>query len=326
MPLASGYDTPQSTDREKKMHGRAQRIPAGLQLAVLLSLATPLGAQTIDDSLMMPGKQLCTGFTFTRDSWSRYWEGTLERSNGNIGTVTTQQVSWVASYGVTDRLNVIAMLPYVWTEASQGVLHGMHGLQDATVALKYQFLTKAVTEHGSLRAFAVASFATPVSDYTPDFYPLSIGSGSRRVSGRLTLDYQARQGFYLDATAAYTWRGDVTLDRPAYYTDGNLFLSDQVAMPDVIDYTVRAGYLGGGLQVPISFSQQFTLGGGDIRRQDAPFVSNRMDASRLDALVVYYLPKPRNLALRFGASYTLEGRNVGQATTFAAGLLYRVQF
>jgi hypothetical protein len=118
----------------------------------------------------------------------------------------------------------------------------------------------------------------------------------------------------------------VTLDRSAYYTDGHLYLSDEVAMPDVIDYTVRAGYLGGGLQVPISFSQQFTLGGGDIRRQDMPFVSNRMNSSRLDGLVMYYVPKPKNLALRLGATYTLDGRNVGRATTLSAGLLYRVQF
>ena len=58
-------------------------------------------------------------------------------------------------------------------------------------------------------------------------------------------------------------------------------------MPDVFDYTLSAGYLKGGLQVPISFSQQTTLGGGDIRRQDMPFVSNRMNFSRLDAVVMY---------------------------------------
>jgi hypothetical protein len=33
--------------------------------------------------------------------------------------------------------------------------------------------------------------------------------------------------------------------------------------------------------VPITFSQQTTLGGGDIRRQDMPFVSNRMNLSRI---------------------------------------------
>ena len=87
----------------------------------------------------------------------------------------------------------------------------------------------------------------------------------------------------------------MTLDRPSYFTDGQLFLSDEVAMPDVFDYTVSAGYLKGGLQVPISFSQQNTLGGGDIRRQDMPFVSNRMNFSKLDAVVMYSLPKPKSL-------------------------------
>ncbi len=308
------------------MHGRVLRLPAGLAALALLTLTgAPVGAQTIDDGLMMSSKQLCTGFLYVRDSWDRYWEGSLERGNGNIGRLTTQQVSWVGAYGVSDRLNLIAMLPYVWTEASQGVLHGMQGLQDGTLAAKYQFLTASLAGHGSLRAFAVASFATPLSDYTPDDYPMSIGSHSRRASGRLTLDYQARQGWYVEGTAAYTWRGDVTLDRPSYYTNGHLYMSDRVAMPDVIDYTLRVGYMGGRVQVPISFSQQFTLGGGDIRRQDMPFVSNRMNASRLDGLVMYYLPVPRNLALRLGATYTLEGRNVGRATTLVAGLLYRVR-
>ena len=27
------------------------------------------------------------------DSWDEYWEGTLRRSNGNIGTVTTRSVA-----------------------------------------------------------------------------------------------------------------------------------------------------------------------------------------------------------------------------------------
>ncbi len=72
--------------------------------AVLLALgAASLGAQTIDDHLMMPRRQLCTGFVYMHDSWDRYWEGSLERGNGNIGTLTTQSVSWMGTYGVTDR-------------------------------------------------------------------------------------------------------------------------------------------------------------------------------------------------------------------------------
>jgi hypothetical protein len=276
-----------------------------LAFLLLASSTAALRAQTIDDGVMMPRKNLCTGFLYTHDSWEEYWEGTLKRVNGNIGTITTQSLTWVGNYGVTDRLNVIAMLPYVWTEASQGVLQGQDGFQDVAVAVKYN---------------------TPLSDYTPDFYPLSIGTDSRRLSGRLTLMFQAKKGWFIHGSGAYTWRDNVTLDRSAYFTDGQLYLSNEVAMPDVFDYTVSAGYMSQGLRIPVSFSQQVTLGGGDIRRQDMPFVSNRMNVSKVDALVMYYLPVLKNLAVRVSGTYAVNGRNVGQATTFTAGLLYIFHF
>jgi hypothetical protein len=298
-----------------------------LLLPVLLALgAASLHAQTADDGLMMPRKQLCTGFVYVHDAWDRYWEGRLERGNGNVGTVTTQSVSWMGTYGVTDRLNVIAMVPWVTTKASAGTLSGMHGPQDLTVAVKWNALATGLTSLGTLRAFVVASAGLPLTDYTPDFLPMSIGLASRRASGRLSLNFQAKQGWFVEGTGAYTWRDKVTLDRPAYFTNDRLVLSDEVAMPDVIDYTFRAGYWKHGLYAPLSFSQQITLGGSDIRRQDMPFVSNRTNSSRVDALAMYYLSRPKNLALRLGATYTVSGRNVGKSTTLLAGLLYTVKF
>jgi hypothetical protein len=303
---------------------RPRRLLPCAVLAFALSAASR--AQTIDDGLMMPKKQLCTGFIYTHDSWDQYWEGSLRRGNGNIGTITTQSVSWMGTYGVTDRLNLIAMVPWVHTGASAGTLRGMSGLQDLTAAVKWTALEAALTQRGTLRAFLVASASAPVTDYTPDDQPLSIGLGSRRASGRLSASFEAKAGWFVEGSGAYTWRGRVKLDRPYYYTDGRLFFSDEVAMPDVIDYTFRAGYWKHGLYLPISFSQQITAGGGDIRRQDMPFVSNKMNATRVDALAMYYLRRPQNLALRLGASYAVSGRNVGQSTTFLAGILYTVKF
>ncbi len=299
--------------------------------AILLFLAVCSGsgtvrAQTIDDGVMMPRGSLCTGFLYGHDSWTDYWEGTLKRDNGNIGKLTTQNLTWMGSYGIVGRLNVIAEVPFVWTNASQGVLHSMSGMQDMTLAAKYRLLESAFTSAGSLRAIAVVAGSAPLSNYTPDFQPLSIGLHSKQVSGRMTLDFEAERGWFLLGTAAYTWRGNVTLDRPAYFTDNQLFLTDQVAMADVFDYTIRAGYVRRGLQIPVSFSEQRTLGGGDIRRQDMPFVSNRMDFSKLDAFVMYSLPPAQRLAVRVMASYTLSGRNVGQSTTLSAGLLYTFHF
>jgi hypothetical protein len=297
-------------------------LPAGL----LAIGAASLPAQTIDDALMMPRRQLCTGFVYMHDSWDRYWEGPLERGNGNIGTVTTQSVSWMGTYGVTDRVNVIAMVPWVTTGASAGTLSGMDGLQDLTAALKWNALDTDLSSLGRLKAFLVASGSVPLSDYTPDFLPMSIGLASQRASGRLSLNLQTEQGWFVEGTGAYTWRDQVRLDRPSYYDGERLVLSDQVPMPDVIDYTFRAGYWKHGLYAPLSFTQQITLGGSDIRRQDMPFVSNRMNSSRLDALAMYYLKKPRNVVVRLGASYAFSGRNVGKSTTLLAGLLYTFEF
>ena len=91
--------------------------------------------------------------------------------------------------------------------------------------------------------------------------------------------------------AGYTWRLPVTLDRLYFYTDDEFVMSDKVDMPDVFDYVVSGGYAKNGLMAVATFSQQRTTGGGDIRRQDTPFVSNRMNStfSGAGAQVLSYL-------------------------------------
>lgn len=289
--------------------------------AVLLAASPPARGQMIDDGLMVPSKALFTGVLYGHDSWSEYWEGTLKRDNQNVGSLSTNAVTWMGNYGLTSRINLIATLPYVSTSASAGVLHGQDGLQDVTLAAKGRLFTS-----GGLSAFAVASYGFPASDYVADLLPLSIGLQSERLSGRLTTQYRMGAGLFADATAAYTWRGNVTLDRPAYYTNGQLFLTDQVEMPDVFDVTVRAGFMNRSWMIPVSFYQQTTRGGGDIRRQDMPFVSNKMDFSKLEAMVMYTLPRPADLALRASVTRTLTGRNVGDSTAFGAGILYTLRF
>ncbi len=283
-------------------------------------------AQTIDDGLMMGKGLLCAGYMYTHDSWSEYWEGSRQRTNGNIGTITTQSHQILANYGVTDNLNVIAHIPHVRTEASEGVLAGMSGYQDATFAVKYRFFTAPFTETGSLRAIAVVQGSTPMTDYTPDFLPLSIGLGSRRVAARMTLHFRANRGWFINGTSAYTWRDGVTLDRPFFYTDGRLTFSDRVKMPGVFDYALSGGFVRGELVLSGSFSEQRTQGGGDIRRQDMPFVSNRMNFSRVGAWAKIPVARRDALSIVGGYSYVVRGRNVGQSSAITAGVMYLFEF
>ena len=305
---------------------RAPSPPRLLGLAAALTLtvvgARLAAAQSLEDAELLARRELHAGVMYGHDSWNEYWEGTLQRSNGNIGTVTTRSVELHAGYGVTQRLTVLGALPYVWTEASQGVLHGMRGRQDLTLLAKYRVANPLIAGRARLKVVAVGGVTTPTSDYTPDFLPMSIGLQSKSAITRLAAHLQDRSGWFVDGYAARIWRSNVTLDRSAYFTDGQYIESNEVSMPDVAKYRGTLGWQRGPWCIPVGLTWQRTLGGGDIRRQDMPFVSNRMNATMAHAELMYFLPGISNLRLDLGASRTLDGRNVGRSTSVMTGLTY----
>jgi len=291
-----------------------------LTLSLLGARVTP--AQTLEDAELLQRREVHATVMFGSDAWSEYWEGTLRRSNGNVGTVTTRSVALNAGVGVTERLTVIGALPYVWTEASQGVLHGMSGRQDFTLLAKYRVANPRIAGRARLKVLAVGALSTPTSDYTPDFQPMSIGLHSKSASARLAAHLQDRSGWFVDGYAERIWRANVTLDRSGYFTDGQYYETNEVAMPDVAKYRGTLGWQRGPWCIPVGLTAQRTLGGGDIRRQDMPFVSNRMNATMAHAELMYFLPGVSNLRLDLGAAHTITGRNVGRSTSFMTGLTY----
>lgn len=303
------------------MLSRCHLSRVGYTLVLLHALVLSAPAQTIDDGIMMGRGELRTANLYSYDRWDQYWEGTLKRTNDNIGTITTRTNVLMANYGLTNRLNVIGMVPYVWTRASQGVLHGINGFQDLSLAAKWSAVERRISG-GQFRAIGVVAAGLPMTDYNVELLPLSIGMGSRRVSGRGTAHLQFDRGWYLTGSGAVTWRSSVQLDRPYFYTDDQFVMSDEVEMPKVAEYMGGVGYMKGDFMTMASFGWQRMLGGGDIRRQDMPFVSNRMNALRVGGMVMYPLPKLAPFAAHFSLAHTLDGRNVGDATTIAAGLVY----
>ena len=299
-----------------------RRVAIAAILTFTLFGTRSLSAQTREDAEMLQRRELHATVMYGSDSWSEYWEGTLRRSNGNVGTVTTHSVTLDAGYGVTDRLTIIAAIPYVWTEASQGVLHGMEGRQDLTVLAKYRVANPLIGGRARLKLLAVGGVSTPTSNYTPDFLPMSIGLHSKSAITRAAAHLQDRTGWFVDGYAERVWRSNVTLDRSAYFTDGQYFETNEVAMPDVAMYRGTLGWQRGAWCIPVGLSSQRTLGGGDIRRQDMPFVSNRMNYTAAHAELMYLLPGVSNLRLDLGAARTLSGRNVGRSTSFMTGFTY----
>jgi hypothetical protein len=308
-----------------RLAARALRALRWMSAGALASLALGVRAahaQTLEDAELLQPRELHATAMYGHDAWDQYWEGGLKRSNGNVGTVSTSSVTVSAGYGLTKNFTVMASLPYVWTEASQGVLHGMSGRQDLTLMAKYRVLNPLIGGRARLKVLAVGAASAPTSDYTPDFLPMSIGLHSKQLVARGAAHLQDKTGWFLDGYAERMFRSNVKLDRASYYTNGQLTESNEVAMPDVAQYRATLGWQVGPWCIPVGITEQRTLGGGDIRRQDMPFVSNRMNFTMAHVEAMYFLPGLSNVRLNLGAARTLRGRNVGQSTMIMTGLSY----
>jgi len=225
----------------------------------------------------------------------------------------------MGNYGITDKLNVLFGLPYVKTKASAGQLAGQKGLQDLSLFVKWVAKEKHIGK-GHLKAIVIGGYATPTSNYTADLLPLSIGLKSKTAMLRLMADYE-RGNWFATVSGTYNFRNNVTLDRNTYYTT-ELHYTNEVKMPDATYFNVRAGYRTSTWIVEAIADKWTTLGGFDITKNNMPFISNKMNATKLGMHIKYDTDFINGLSLVADGFTTVAGRNVGQASGFSGGIFY----
>ncbi|MGF2412418.1 hypothetical protein [Ferruginibacter sp.] len=280
-------------------------------------------SQTDIDGLMMQKNFFCVGPTVGYSSWKNYWEGTNKRENLNLGTVSTTAAMVMGNYGVTDKLNLLFGLPYIKTKASAGQLAGQKGLQDLSLFVKWVAKEKKIGK-GNLKGILIGGYSTPVSNYTADILPLSIGLHSKTAMLRLMADYEMGDWF-ATISGTYNFRNNVTLDRNSYYTT-EMHYTDEVKMPDATYFNVRAGYRSSTWIIEAIADQWTTIGGFDITKNNMPFISNKMNATKLGIHVKYDTDFVNGLSFVADASTTVAGRNAGQSTSFGGGIFYILDF
>jgi hypothetical protein len=299
-----------------KLNGFYLRI---IVVVIITLTATSSSAQTDVDADMMAKNLICVGPMYSYSSWNNYWEGTHKRNNRNLGTISTQTFSLMGNYGISKKLNFLFNIPYVQTKASAGTLHGMKGIQDLALMLKWKPVA-IISGRNRFAVVGVAGLSTPVSDYVADFLPLSIGMKSQTVSGRIMADYQFGNVF-ATASAAYVVRSNITIDRDSYYTT-SMHMTNKVEMPGMSTYNIRAGYRTKFVVAEAVLNRMNTLGGFDISRNNMPFPGNRMNMTTA-GLNFRYIPKNfQDLNFNAGASQTVAGRNVGQSAMYYGGVFY----
>lgn len=127
--------------------------------------------------------------------------------------------------------------------------------------------------------------------------------------------------FFVRASGSYIWRSNIKIDQSSYYTT-DLQNTNEVQMPDLATLNGSIGIYKKYLIAEVMVDNMTTLGGFDIRRNDMPFPSNRMNSTSAGVHAKYTFPFYSNLSVVAGGDYVLTGRNVGQATDFSIGCFY----
>jgi hypothetical protein len=276
-------------------------------------------AQTDIDAIMMEKNAFCVGPMYSYSSWKNYWEGTLKRNNLNLGKVSTQMFGLMGNYGINRKLNALFSVPYVKTKATAGTLHGLDGIQDLSLFLKWKAWEKKMG-YGRLSVFGIGGVSFPLTNYVADFLPLSIGLHSKTASARVMADY-IRNNLFVTGSATYVFRNNIKIDRDAYYTT-QMHYTHEVEMPDGLNFNFRAGFRNQRWIAEAIVNNWTTLGGFDITRNNMPFPSNRMNATTIGANFKYVIPSLPQLSIVAGGSTTVAGRNMGQATNLYGSFFY----
>lgn len=283
-----------------------------------------LMAQTPSDAVMMKPGEVCFDATFGYSTWNEYWEGDSLRENGNIGTMTTTSYMGGFMLGIMDRVNVLAMLPYIKNSPSAGVVADVQDFQDISVFVKALLLEKQLGK-GNFKTLASVGYATPLVDYVPDAaFPIGLACPDAIFRG--IAQYDANMGLYARLDAAYHLRGSSTLERSYYYST-QAYYSDEVDMPNALDYNATVGYITKNkkFQAEAAFNGLTTFNGFDIRRQDGMFPSNDFESMRIGLNFDYYDLLTKGLALHVNTGYVLAGSNIGKATMISGGVSYQFQ-
>lgn len=288
--------------------------------STFLSLPFSAYAQSPTDGLMMPKGSLCTMVGYSNSHWDNYWEGEKKRTNGNLGTFSSQNVMAMGALGVTDKMNIMVGLPYIWTSASASYLDGQSGLQDLSAWLKYRIIEKKGS-FGDLKAFATLGGSMPTTNYVTDFLPFSIGLHAKTASGRLIFNYN-KNGFYVNAQGGATLRSKVKIDRNSFIFNNKLYESDIMPVPNAADGSLTLGYLSTSFQTAVSIDKFGCLTGDDIRYNDAPILTNNMQSTSLNWFGRVNLG---HLSLIVNAGKVLKGRNVGETASFGGSVLFWFQ-
>lgn len=267
-----------------------------LAVALATILARPAAALDLDGFQPDAGT-LDLAVSFTTESYDEFWVGTTEVSDPGLGEVDTRSLSLWARYGVTDRIAVLASLP--WVDVAGDGLAGFEddGIQDLSVVAQFLALRR---ETGAWRHQVVVGggLRTPVGDYEGNA-PVSLGDDT--TDGLLRATWLGQRGsWWVSQQIGFELRGGAAPNGWGLRTEVGRAFGERVA---------ASAFLALGR----------ADGGTDIGEPGFTFPSNREEWDRVGAKVLIGLTD--QLRLSASGFTTLDGRNTGHSSGLGIGVV-----
>ncbi|MGA9637650.1 hypothetical protein [Flavobacterium sp.] len=226
---------------------------------------------------------------------------------------TVNSTSIYATYGITDQVDVVLVLPYITAKgkATDEVLKNLglenerSGFQDVSVFVKYSPFNFDFGA-SSLRLIGALGVKTPLSNYKVEegFQSIiAIGNRSTTIS---------------------------TTGMAMFKMDSGLFASAQIAnnvgsnnVPNNYTTELKVGYAAKSFYGDVYVANQKSTGGVDIFGEGFKgyFPITKVNYTKIG--IDLYAPVYQDFGISAGASTLVAGRNIGQATGFYGGLVYK---
>jgi hypothetical protein len=225
-------------------------------------------------------------------------------------------VSVFGAYGVTDRFDLIANVPYIFT-------NDQRGLQDGGFYAKYRPVLIESKQLGRLGIIAGTGVSLPLSDYEP----LAAGALGQRavvVPGRLIVQWDSPIGLFVNLTGGWNWRLDqlkdediqrIRLQRPNY---------QPIDPPGYATYMLKLGfpaakyYLDGWVE-----HQRTAADAGTNYVQGIPDLPQAYGVTYTQMGGTLYYSESGRLGLCLSGALMLDGRNVSEISRITVGFVYK---
>ncbi|MGY5352055.1 hypothetical protein ACXGQW_05760 [Wenyingzhuangia sp. IMCC45533] len=283
----------------------------------LLGFNASVQAQGYIDGFFSEQGALSVTTSYTRGSFDEFYFG-KEKKNLDDETpfdeITQDIYDVYAKYEVAADLVAFVNIPFIVADAGGKVdpINGetsVSGIQDIALGLKYR-IHEFEFETSDLSILSGLTFGIP-GDYEPNGI-LSIGSGSFNTDFTTGLHLNTEVGFFSTVLASYSYRDDA---------QGN----GDFDVPNAFLATAKIGYASSLFYADAWIDHSNSLSGIDISDADfgGRFPATEVEYTRVGATL--YKKFVENFGASVGFGTVLDGRNVGKATTFSAGLTYDIQ-